>query len=418
MENKNKYEIMAPAGSWDSLAAAIRARADAVYFGVETLNMRAHSAGSFTLADLPRIAEICTRSHVRSYLTVNTVIYDADLPLMREIITAAHNAGVSAIIAADVAAMQFARSIGMEVHLSVQLNITNVESLKFYSRFADVVVLARELNLTQVAAIHRAIVEQNICGPSGKQVRIEMFCHGALCMAVSGKCYLSLHEHNTSANRGECYQVCRRAYRVKDFDSDVELKVDNEYIMSPKDLKTIHFLNKILDAGVSVLKIEGRARGPEYVSIVAGCYREAVDAVCEGKFTAEKVVEWNSRLASVFNRGFWDGYYLGRRLGEWNDRYGNRATDRKEYLGRVVKFFSRISVAEILVESGTVHAGERLLITGTTTGALYMRADDMRVDLTSAQEVGRGIRFSVKTPAKARPGDKVFRLLAREMEQE
>lgn len=408
---------MAPVGSWESLAAAVRARADAVYFGVEALNMRAHSTGCFTLGDLPQIAEICSRSRVRSYLTVNTIIFDADLPLMRDIISAAHRAGISAIIASDAAAMDFARSIGMEVHLSVQLNITNVESLKFYSRFADVVVLARELHLDQVAEIHRQIAKQNICGPSGQQVRIEMFCHGALCMAVSGKCYLSLHEHNASANRGECYQVCRRAYRVHDYDSDVELKVDNEYIMSPKDLKTIHFLDKILASGVSVLKIEGRARGPEYVSVVVECYREAVAAVCEGVFTVEKVSEWDRRLAAVFNRGFWDGYYLGRRLGEWNDRYGNKATERKEYLGRVLKFFNRISVAEILVESGALAAGERLLVTGHTTGALFLQAEDLRVDFNPADSVKKGDRFSIKTPAKVRPSDKVFRMIKEEKEQ-
>jgi putative protease len=408
MNKKGQYEIMAPAGSYESLSAAIRAGADAVYFGVGRLNMRSHSASNFQVEDLPRIAEICRRSGVHSYLTVNTIIYDGDLAAMRELIDLARQAGVSAIIAADAAAMMYARSVGVEVHLSVQLNITNVESLKFYAQFADVVVLARELNLEQVKAISEQIIAQNIKGASGKPVRLEMFCHGALCMAVSGKCYLSLHAHNASANRGECYQVCRRAYSVKDREGEVELDIENEYIMSPKDLKTVHFLNKILDAGVTVLKIEGRARGAEYVKTVVECYREAVDAYCDNTFSEEKINRWDARLAKVFNRGFWDGYYLGRRLGEWTDRYGNRAEERKIYIGKVIKYFSRLGVAEFLVETGEIAVGDKVLITGQTTGAQTFTAEDIRVDLKPIGKAVKGERFSMKTGAKVRPSDKLY----------
>ncbi|MDR0547274.1 MAG: U32 family peptidase, partial [Dysgonamonadaceae bacterium] len=337
-----QYEIMSPAGSYESLAAAIRAGADAVYFGIEGLNMRSHSANNFTVDDLKRIAQTCRLHRIKSYLTVNTIVYDGDLPLMREIIDAAKQAGVSAIIASDVAAMTYARSTDVEVHLSTQLNITNLEALKFYAQFADVVVLARELNLEQVKKIHEQITEQQIKGPAGNLIRIEMFCHGALCMAISGKCYLSLHEQNASANRGACHQICRRAYTVKDRESDIELDIENQYIMSPKDLKTIHFLNKMLDAGVSVLKIEGRARGAEYVKATTECYREAVEAYCENSFTDEKIADWDNRLSKVFNRGFWNGYYLGQRLGEWNNKYGNKATETKIYVGKVIKYFSKL----------------------------------------------------------------------------
>ena len=343
------FEIMAPVGSRESLAAALSAGADSVYFGIENLNMRARSSNTFTIGDLREIAATCDEHGVKSYLTVNTIIYDEDMPLMHRIVDAAREAGISAVIAADVAVMDYAARTGMEVHLSTQLNISNVEALRFYSRFADVVVLARELNLDQVAEIHRHIVEDNICGPGGRQVRIEMFCHGALCMAVSGKCYLSLHELGASANRGACMQVCRRGYIVKDRESDIELEVDNKYIMSPKDLKTIHFLNKMMDAGVRVFKIEGRARGPEYVLTVVQCYKEAVRAYVEGTFTEEKVAAWDERLQTVFNRGFWDGYYLGRRLGEWSSSYGSQATERKVYVGKAIKHFGNIGVAECIL---------------------------------------------------------------------
>jgi len=410
MKIRREYEIMAPAGSYEALSAAVRADADAVYFGVGSLNMRSHSASNFSVEDLPRIAEICARSGIRSYLAVNTVVYDSDMPTMRELVDLALKSGVSAIIASDAAVMIYARSIGMEVHLSVQLNITNIESLKFYAQFADVVVLARELSLDRVREIRQQIVLQNIKGPSGKLVRIEMFCHGALCMAISGKCYLSLHEHNASANRGECYQVCRRAYSVKDRESEVELDIENEYIMSPKDLKTIHFLNKMLDSGVQVLKIEGRARGPEYVKTVVECYREAVDSYCDNSFSEEKIADWNRRLARVFNRGFWDGYYLGQRLGEWTDRYGNRATERKIHIGKVIKYFSRLGVAEFQVETGEISTGDRILITGPTTGAQTFQAEDIRVDLQTVEKTVKGERFSMRVPAKVRPSDKLFKL--------
>ena len=405
------FEIMAPVGSRESLAAALSAGADSVYFGIENLNMRARSSNTFTIGDLREIAATCDEHGVKSYLTVNTIIYDEDMPLMHRIVDAAREAGISAVIAADVAVMDYAARTGMEVHLSTQLNISNVEALRFYSRFADVVVLARELNLDQVAEIHRHIVEDNICGPGGRQVRIEMFCHGALCMAVSGKCYLSLHELGASANRGACMQVCRRGYIVKDRESDIELEVDNKYIMSPKDLKTIHFLNKMMDAGVRVFKIEGRARGPEYVLTVVQCYKEAVRAYVEGTFTEEKVAAWDERLQTVFNRGFWDGYYLGRRLGEWSSSYGSQATERKVYVGKAIKHFGNIGVAEFLLEAGELNVGDNLLVTGTTTGAFYMTLDEARVDLRPVQTVHKGEYFSTKTPVKVRPNDKLYRMV-------
>lgn len=402
---------MAPVGSRESLAAAIQAGADSIYFGIENLNMRARSASVFTIDDLKDIARTCNEHGMKSYLTVNTIIYDQDIALMRTIVDAAHAAGISAIIAADVAVMTYARSIGQEVHLSTQLNISNVEALRFYAQFADVVVLARELNLEQVAEIHKAIVDENICGPSGQPVRIEMFCHGALCMAVSGKCYLSLHQMNHSANRGACMQVCRRSYIVRDKETDAELEIDNQYIMSPKDLKTIHFLNKMMDAGVRVFKIEGRARGPEYVRTVVECYREAIQAYMEGTFTDEKVEDWNRRLATVFNRGFWDGYYLGQRLGEWTHHYGSAATERKIYVGKGVKYFPNIGVAEFLVEAAELNVGDKLLVTGPTTGALFLTADEMRVDLKPVNTVHKGEHFSIKCD-RIRPSDKLYKLVS------
>ena len=408
----NDFEIMAPVGSRKSLAAAIQAKADSIYFGIENLNMRAHSANTFTVDDLKEIAATCDAHGMKSYLTVNTIIYDEDLELMRRICDAAHEAGISAVIAADVAVMDYCNRIGQEVHLSTQLNISNIEALRFYARFADVVVLARELNLEQVQEIHRHIVEENICGPGGQQVRIEMFCHGALCMAVSGKCYLSLHELNSSANRGACTQICRRAYTVRDRDSNIELDVENKYIMSPKDLKTIHFMDRMIEAGVRVFKIEGRARGPEYVRIVAECYKQAIAACLDGTFTPEKVAAWEERLKTVFNRGFWDGYYLGQRLGEWSRRYGSEATQKKVYVGRGMKYFSQLGVAEFLTEASDLHVGDDLLITGPTTGALFLKLEDPRVDLRSVDHVEKGVHVSFKVPEKIRPSDKLYKLVS------
>ncbi len=411
MKNIHDYEIMAPVGSYESLTAAIQGGADSIYFGIEGLNMRSKSSNNFTIDDLHKIAEICHENGLKSYLTVNTIIYENDLSLMRQIIDAAKEAKLSAIIAADVAAMMYARSIGVEVHLSTQLNITNAESLKFYAQFADVVVLARELTLEQVASIYKEIITQNITGPSGNLIRIEMFAHGALCMAVSGKCYLSLHEKNLSANRGACNQICRRAYTVKDRDNQIELDIENEYIMSPKDLKTIHFMNKMLDAGVRVFKLEGRARGPEYVRIVTECYKSAIIAYCNDDYTEDKINEWNDRLSTVFNRGFWDGYYLGQRLGEWTHQYGSGATKRKVYVGKAVKYFGNLGVTEFLVETQGISEGEELLITGPTTGAVFLTADDMRVDLKTVSEVQKGESFSIKTPEKIRPNDQLYKMV-------
>lgn len=405
---------MAPVGSRESLSAAIQAGADSIYFGIENLNMRSRSASAFTIDDLREIAGVCNDHGMKSYLTVNVIIYDNDMEQMRTIVRAAKEAGISAVIASDVSVMNFARSIGQEVHLSTQLNITNIESLKFYALFADVVVLARELNLDQVAEIYRQIKEENICGPNGELIRIEMFCHGALCMAVSGKCYLSLHEMNSSANRGACMQVCRRGYTVRDKDTDVELEIDNEYIMSPKDLKTIHFMNKMMDAGVKVFKIEGRARGPEYVKTVVECYKEAIQACVDGQFTDEKIAAWDERLRTVFNRGFWDGYYLGQRLGEWSKNYGSEATEKKVYVGKGIKYFSNIGVAEFQVEAAELKVGDKILITGPTTGAVYATLDEARVDLKPVDKVKQGERFSFKIADKIRPSDKLFKLIPTE----
>lgn len=409
MEEKD-FEIMAPVGSYESLMAAIQGGADSVYFGIEGLNMRSRSSHNFTTEDLRQIVSICNEHGIKSYLTVNTVIYGEDLPLMRKIICTAKESGISAIIAADVAAMAYANEIGLEVHLSTQLNISNAEALKFYSRFADVVVLARELNLEQVHEIYLQIIKQQIKGPKGELIRIEMFAHGALCMAVSGKCYLSLHEMNSSANRGACMQICRRAYTVKDKESDMELEVDNQYIMSPKDLKTIHFINKMMDAGVRVFKIEGRARGPEYVRSVTGCYKEAVRAYCRGEFTEEKVKEWDECLSKVFNRGFWNGYYLGQRLGEWSSRYGSSATRRKVYVARGIKYFDRIGVAEFEMESGSLRVGDEILITGPTTGAIMQTIEEIRVDLKTVDETRKGERFSIRVNEKIRPSDRLYKM--------
>ena len=409
--NRSDIEIMAPVGSFESLAAAIDAGADSVYFGIEKLNMRSRSAANFTTDDLRKIVAICNEHGVKSYLTVNTVIYNDDLSLMREIVDTAKEVGVSAIIACDVAVMTYANQVGVEVHLSTQLNIANAEALRFYAQFADVAVLARELNLDQVADIYKKICEEPILGKSGKPIRIEMFCHGALCMAVSGKCYLSLHEHNASANRGACMQVCRRAYTVKDRESDIELDIENQYIMSPKDLKTIHFLNKMLDSGVRVFKIEGRARGPEYVSTVVRCYSEAIDSYLDGTFTDEKIAAWNERLARVFNRGFWNGYYLGQRLGEWSSHYGSQATLRKVYVGKCTNYFAKLGVAEFLVEAQPISVGDEYLVTGTTTGAYEDIVKEIRVDLQSVQTAEKGVYFSIKTEKTIRRNDKIYKLV-------
>ena len=370
-----EFEIMAPVGSYESLAAAIQGGADSIYFGIEGLNMRAKSSNNFTIEDLHNIAGICAEKGVKSYLTVNTVIYDEDLDLMKKIIEAAKEANISAIIASDVSGMMYAREIGVEVHLSTQLNISNVQALKFYAQFADVVVLARELNMDQVGAIYKDIVDQQIKGPSGELIRIEMFAHGALCMAVSGKCYLSLHENNKSANRGSCTQICRHSYTVKDKETNLELDIDNQFIMSPRDLKTIHFMNKMIDSGVRVFKLEGRARGPEYVRTVVECYKQAIGSVIDGTYSQEKIDEWDKRLITVFNRGFWDGYYLGQRLGEWSPIYGSEATKRKLYVAKGMKYFSNIGVAEFLCETHSVKVGDEILITGPTTGAVTVILD-------------------------------------------
>ena len=405
---------MAPVGSRESLAAAIKAGADSVYFGIGQLNMRSHSANHFTIDDLREIASICSEAGVKTYLTVNTIIYGEDLEQMRLICDAAHAAGISAVIASDVAVMVYCREIGQEVHLSTQLNISNIEALKFYAQFADVVVLARELNMDQVAAIHREIEAQNICGPSGRQIQIEMFCHGALCMAVSGKCYMSLADAGRSANRGECIQICRRSYLLTDAETGNQIEVDNKYLMSPKDLKTVRFIDRLMQSGVRVFKIEGRARGPEYVYTVVRCYKEAIQAVLDGTFTEEKKDEWDERLATVFNRGFWDGYYQGQRLGEWNKNYGSNATERKQLVGKVVKYFSRLGVAEVAVEASEFSLGDKLLITGPTTGALWLTADEIRFDLKPVATAPQHELVSIPVPEKVRPNDKLFKLIKNE----
>ena len=399
---------MAPVGSYESLVAAVQGGADAIYFGIEGLNMRANSANNFTIDDLHKIAEYCHENGLKSYLTVNTVIYDNDIETMHKIIQAAKEAKISAIIASDLAAILYARSIGVEVHISTQVNISNSEAVRYYSQFADVVVLARELNLEQVYQIHQTILKDDIRGPHGEQVRIEMFCHGALCMAVSGKCYMSLHEMNRSANRGACAQICRRSYTVTDRDTNEQLDIENQYIMSPKDLKTIHFMNKMIDAGVRVFKIEGRARGPEYVRTAVSCYNEAINACIDGTFSEEKVAEWDERLKTIFNRGFWDGYYLGQRLGEWTSRYGSSATKIKVYCAKGIRFFSKIGVAEFQMEAGELHVGDEVIITGPTTGALPVTIEEIRVDLKPVEMTKKGERFSFKISEKIRPSDKMF----------
>jgi len=397
MERKD-IEITAPAGSYESLTAAIQGGADSVYFGVEQLNMRAGSANNFTLADLKKIAQICRKNGLKSYLTVNVVVFDDEISRMHKIIDTAVSAGISAIIASDLSVITYAFRSGIEVHLSTQLNISNAEALKFYSQWADVAVLARELNLDQVKKISDTIRKQDMRGPKGDPLRIEMFVHGALCMAVSGKCYLSLHENNRSANRGNCYQTCRKSYIVTEKESGHQLEIDNENIMSPKDLCTIGFIDKIINAGATVFKIEGRARSAEYVKIVSSCYDEAVRAVIEGTYNEEKINGWKERLSSVFNRGFWDGYYLGQKLGEWNSRYGSAATRKKVYIGKVTNYFTRLKVAEIKVEAGNLNRGDIILIIGSTTGVIEHTVGEIRVDLKETEKALKGELCSVKIP--------------------
>ncbi len=408
---REDFEIMAPVGSYESLRAAIKGGANSVYFGIEGLNMRSRSSNNFTVDDLHEIVRISKENNVRTYLTVNTVLYDQDLNLMKKVIIAAKEAELSAVIASDVAAISFAKQIGVEVHLSTQLNISNIEALKFYAKFADVVVLARELNLDQVAQIYHEIELQQIKGPNGKLIQIEMFSHGALCMAVSGKCYMSLHNTDHSANRGACLQTCRRSYIVTDKDTGQELEIDNEYIMSPKDLKTIHFLNKMVDAGVRVFKIEGRARGPEYVHTVVKAYNEALNTILDGSFNEDKINEWNEELSTVFNRGFWDGYYLGQKLGEWSHKYGNRATKRKMYIGKGTNYFPKIGVAEFLMETKDLKVGDEILITGPTTGIVKMIVPEIRVDLKEVEQTVKGERFSMPVPEKIRRSDKLYKMI-------
>ncbi len=407
---RNEIEIMAPVGSFESLWAAIQGGADSVYFGIEQLNMRAKSSNNFTNDDLKEIVKICRENRIKSYLTVNTIIYDYDVNLMHSIIKTAKETGITAIIASDQAVLNYASQLGAEVHISTQLNVSNVETIKFYSHFADVVVLARELSLKQVEFISKEIENQQIKGPSGNLIRIELFAHGALCMAISGKCYLSLHEQNSSANRGACLQTCRKPYIVTEKESGFELEIDNEYIMSPKDLMTVNFIDKILKAGVKVLKIEGRARPPEYVKTVTSCYREAVDAVYEANYTQEKIDSWVERLSTVFNRGFWDGYYLGRKLGEWSRDYGSKATKQKEYIGKATNYFKKIGIGEFLMQAGSLKLGDEILITGPTTGVIETTVEELRFDLQPVSEVLKGQNFSMPLKVKVRPADKLYKI--------
>lgn len=405
---KNKVEIMSPVGSYEALYAAIEAGADSVYFGVEGLNMRSRSANNFTIEDLKNIADIASQNGVKTYLTLNTIVYDSELGYMREILNAAKQSGVSAVIAADLAVISYARSINLEVHLSTQCNITNREAVKFFSQFADVIVTARELSLDKVKDITTWIKENNIKGPSGRMLEIECFVHGALCMAVSGKCYISLDNANQSANRGACLQFCRRPYKVTDLDGGTELMIDNQYIMSPKDLKTLNFLDKVLDAGVRVLKIEGRGRSPEYVKVVTRVYKEASQAWLNGEWSEDKLEKWNEDLKKVYNRGFWDGYYLGQRVGEWTKKYGSQATTKKTFIGTVTNYFKNISVAEIKIETGELKVGDNIYIMGTTTGVYEDTVEEIRVDLKPTEKTVKGEFCSIATKGVVRRGDKLY----------
>ncbi len=404
-------EIMAPVGSYESLMAAIQGGANSVYFGIGNLNMRSKSSKNFTLDDLIKISDICKEKKVRTYITLNTVIYDHEIQAMREIVDAAKQNKITAIIASDQSVIQYAYSVGMEIHMSTQTNITNIEAVKYYSQFADVMVTARELEIKQVKSITTAIQENNICGPSGELVQIEVFAHGALCMAVSGKCYLSLDNLNSSANRGACLQQCRRKYTVTDKETGEQLEIDNEYIMSPKDLNTVALLDKILDAGVRVLKLEGRGRSPEYVKTIASVYREAVDAWFEGKYTQENIDKWNVRLSTVYNRGFWEGYYMGRKFGEWTEDYGNQATQRKMYIGKVTNYYNKLNVAEIKIESHDLHVGDEIIILGETTGVHEAVIDEIRLDLDPVAQVEKGDVCSIKVTDLVRRGDKLYKVV-------
>lgn len=411
ISRRDEIEIMAPVGSYESLMAAIQGRADSVYFGIEQLNMRAKSSNNFTLEDLKKIVGIARENKIKTYLTVNTILYDHDLVLMKKIIDTARESGITAIIAADQAAINYAYSKGVEVHISTQVNISNAESVKFYSHFADVMVTARELSLKQVKKITETIEKEQIKGPSGQLIRIEIFAHGALCMAVSGKCYLSLHEQNASANRGACLQTCRKAYIVTEKESGYQLEIDNEYIMSPKDLCTIGFIDKIVDSGVKVLKIEGRARPPEYVKTVCQCYHEAIEACIDGSYSPEKIKGWEQRLSTVFNRGFWDGYYLGRKMGEWSTEYGSKATKTKVYVGKGTNYFKNLKVAEFLIQAEGIKVGDEILITGPTTGVIQTTVKEIRLDLEPVQEVGKGQLVSIPIEEKVRPSDKLYKVV-------
>lgn len=402
---------MAPVGSYESLMAAIQGGANSVYFGIEQLNMRARSSANFTTEDLPKIVAIAKEHGLKTYLTINTVIYNHELIQMRKIVDLAKKYEVSAVIVSDQSVLNYAHKVGVEVHLSTQLNISNIESLKFYSNWADVVVLARELNMQQVAEIYKAIELEELKGPKGDLIKIEMFVHGALCMAISGKCYLSLHEHNHSANRGDCFQVCRSSYIVKDKEKDVELEIDNKNIMSPKDLSTIHFLNKVLDAGVRVLKIEGRARSPEYVKTVTSCYNEAIDAYVKNDFTKDKIKVWTQRLSKVFNRGFWDGYYLGQRLGEWSEVYGSNATTRKTFVAKCTNYFDKIGVAEFLLETGEISVGDEIYVMGPTSGLIELTISEIRVDDKPVDIAVKGDLCSILMPQRVRRSDKLYKLV-------
>jgi U32 family peptidase len=408
---REDIEIMAPVGSYESLMAAIKAGANSVYFGLSKLNMRSRSSVNFDDEDLDKILEICNVNNIKSYLTLNITLFQEELPRMKELIDLAADKGISAVIAADHSVIQYARSKGLEVHISTQVNISNFDSLKFHAQFADVMVLARECSMEQVSEIYKAIEEENICGPSGRKIQLEMFVHGALCMATSGKCYMSLHEMNYSANRGACLQVCRRGYTLTDKETGRELDVDNEYIMSPKDLSTIHFLNKLLDAGVRVLKIEGRARPAEYVKTVVECYSEAVDCILEGTYNQDKIDAWKKKLGTVFNRGFWDGYYLGQKLGEWSHIYGSKATRKKVYVGKCTNYFSKLGVAEFTCEASEMNNGEEIIITGPTTGVVQFIPEEIREDLVVVNMTNKGVKFSIKVPELVRRNDKLFRFI-------
>lgn len=405
---RKDFEIMAPVGSRESLAAAIKAGADAVYFGIEGLNMRSRSSSNFSIEDLRKIVAECRSNNIKTYLTVNTIIYDNDISYMHSIIDAAKESGVTAIIASDIAAILYARSIGQEVHISTQVNVSNIEAVRFYSQYADVMVLARELDLIRVKAIYDTIESENITGPGGEKVRLEMFCHGALCMAVSGKCYMSLHQMNSSANRGACNQICRRSYRLTDIETGDEIMVDNKFLMSPKDLKTIHFIDRMVEAGVRVFKIEGRARGPEYVYETVRCYSEALEALCNGEFNEKISGKWDPRLSKVFNRGFWDGYYLGKRLGEWSPKYGSSATRTKHYVAKARRYFSKLGVGEFKLESGELSPGDEVIITGPTTGALIFKVEELRLETDPVSKVTKGQIFSMPVPEKIRPSDRLY----------